>query len=57
MLYLLDIKNPLFLVNTLYDPPVIARKRIRKHLFIDGTFHHPINFAQLLIIFFKDTVR
>ena len=56
MLYLPAIKNPLFLVNTLYGPPVIARTRITKHLFIDGTFHHPINFAQLLIIIFKDTV-
>ena len=57
MLYLPTIKNPLFLVNTLYGPPVIARARITKHLFIDGTFHHPINFAQLLIIIFKDTVK
>ena len=43
-------------MNTLYGPPVIARTRITKHLFIDGTFHHPINYAQLLIIIFKDTV-
>ena len=56
MLYLPAIKNPLFLVNTLYGPPVIARTRITKHLFIDETFHHSINFAQLLIIIFKDTV-
>ena len=56
MLYLPAIKNPLFLVNTLYGPLVIARTRITKHLFIDETFLHSINFAQLLIIIFKDTV-
>ena len=55
MLYLPVIKNHLFLVNTLYGPPVIARTSISKHLFIDGTFHHPINYAQLLIIIFQDT--
>ena len=33
---------------------MISRARISKHLFIDGTFHHPIKFAQLLIILFKD---
>ena len=57
MLYLPAIKNPIFLVNTLYGPSLIARTCITKHLFIDGTFHHPINFAQLLIIIFKDTVK
>ena len=25
---------------------MISRARISNHLFIDGTFHHPINFAQ-----------
>ena len=34
--------------------PMISRARISKHLFIDGTFHHPIKYAQLLIILFKD---
>ena len=33
---------------------MISRARISKHLFIDGTFHHPIKYAQLLIILFKD---
>ena len=35
---------------------MVARSRISKHLFIDGTFHHPVNYAQLLIILFKDTI-
>ena len=35
---------------------MIARGRISKHLFIDGTFHHPVGFSQLLIIIFKDIV-
>ena len=35
---------------------MIARARISNHLFIDGTFHHPINYAQLLIILFKDVI-
>ena len=35
---------------------MISRARISNHLFIDGTFHHPINFAQLLIILFKDAI-
>ena len=35
---------------------MIARARISHHLFIDGTFHHPVGFAQLLIIIFKDIV-
>ena len=33
---------------------MIARIRLSKHLFIDGTFHHPIGYSQLLIIIFKD---
>ena len=35
---------------------MIARSRLAKHLFIDGTFHHPVGFSQLLIIIFKDIV-
>ena len=35
---------------------MIARARFTKHLFIDGTFHHPVGFAQLLIIIFKDII-
>ena len=35
---------------------MISRARISNHLFVDGTFHHPINFAQLLIILFKDAI-
>ena len=35
---------------------MIPRARIANHLFIDGTFHHPINYAQLLIILFKDSI-
>ena len=33
---------------------IIARERLSKHLFIDATFHHPIEYQQLLIIIFKD---
>ena len=35
---------------------MIARTRISNHLFIDGTFHHPINYSELLIILFKDRI-
>ena len=35
---------------------MISRARIANHLFIDGTFHHPIKFSQLLIILFKDVL-
>ena len=35
---------------------MIARCRKSKHLFIDGTFHHPKEFSQLLIIIFKDII-
>ena len=27
-----------------------------KHFFIDGTFHHPLGYSQLLIIIFKDII-
>ena len=51
------IKNPQFSSEYFFwsTSQIIARARITKHLFIDGTFHHPINYAQLLIIIFKDT--
>ena len=35
---------------------IIARSRLSNHLFIDGTFHHPEKYSQLLIILFKDIV-
>ena len=35
---------------------IIARERISNHLFIDETFHHPINYSELLIILFKDRI-
>ena len=35
---------------------IIARARISKHLFIDATFHHPMDYSQLLIIIFKDII-
>ena len=35
---------------------MIARARISNHLFIDGTFHHPIDYSELLIILFKDRI-
>ena len=35
---------------------VIAKVRIAKYLFIEGTFHHPVGFSQILIIIFKDMV-
>ena len=35
---------------------MISRSRIGHHFFIDGTFHHPKNFQQLLIILFKDII-
>ena len=33
-------------------------KRIRKshHTFIDATFHHPLDYNQLLIIMYKDII-
>ena len=35
---------------------MISRSRIVHHFFVDGTFHHPNKFQQLLIILFKDIV-
>jgi hypothetical protein len=35
---------------------IIARERLSKHIFIDATFHHPIEYQQLLIIIFKDII-
>ena len=35
---------------------IISRARITNHLFVDGTFHHPKDFNQLLIILFKDII-
>ena len=35
---------------------MITGARIANHLFIYGTFHYPINYAQLLIILFKDSI-
>ena len=35
---------------------MISRERTANHLFIDGPFHHPIKFSQLLIILFKDVL-
>ena len=35
---------------------MIARAQLLHHLFIEGTFHHPIGYEQLLIIIFKDIV-
>ena len=34
----------------------IARMRKSNHFFIDGTFHHPSDFSQLLIIMYKDCI-
>ena len=56
-IYISNKKNP---INNEYfiwtSDQIIARARIANHLFIDGTFHHPINFTQLLIIIFKDII-
>ena len=35
---------------------MIARCRKSNHLFIDGTFHHPKDFIQLLLLIFKDII-
>ena len=35
---------------------MISRARASNHYFIDATFHHPKDYAQLLIIIFKDIV-
>ena len=58
MLYIPVIKNPPFSSEYFIwsTNQIIARAYITNHLFIDGTFHHPINYAQLLIIIFKDTI-
>ena len=36
---------------------MVARARVSNHLFIDGTFHHPKIFGQLLIVLFKDIIN
>ena len=35
---------------------MISRARVSKHFFIDATFHHPEDFAEMMIIIFKDIV-
>ncbi len=35
---------------------MLSKTRLAKHLFKDGTFHHPIGYNQLLIVIFKDIV-
>ena len=32
------------------------RLKASKHIFIDGTFHHPPGFYQMLIIMYKDII-
>ena len=34
----------------------ISRLRLSKNYFIDGTFHHPPEFKQLLIIMYRDII-
>ena len=34
----------------------ISKMRQSKHFFIDGTFHHPSEFKQLLLIMYKDII-
>ena len=34
----------------------IMRLRVSKNIFIDGTFHHPPGYYQLLIIMYKDII-
>ena len=34
----------------------LKRMRKSKHLYIDGTFHHPKDFKHLLIIMYKDII-
>ena len=56
-IYTSNKKNPIpseyFIWST---SQIISRTRLTSHLFIDGTFHHPSGFSQLLIIIFKDIV-
>ena len=35
---------------------LIARARYSKNLFLDGTYHHPRDFAVLIVILFKDII-
>ena len=35
---------------------MIARARFTDHLFVDGTFHHPVGYKQLLIIIIKGII-
>ena len=56
-IYTSNKKNPIpseyFIWST---SQIISRARLTSHLFIDGTFHHPSGYSQLLIIIFKDIV-
>ena len=40
-----------------YNEENIRRFRKTKNIFVDGTFHHPPGFAQLLIIMYKDIIK
>jgi hypothetical protein len=35
---------------------LISRARVEKNFYIDGTFHHPKYFSQILIIIIKDVI-
>ena len=57
VIYSSNKKNPIKAEYYIWSSDqMIARCRKSKHLFIDGTFHHPKEFSQLLIIIFKDII-
>ena len=35
---------------------MISQARASNHYFVDATFHHPKDFSELMIIFFKDII-
>ena len=57
VIYSSNKKNPLKAEYYIWSSDqIIARCRKSNHLFIDGTFHNPKDFSQLLIIIFKDII-
>ena len=50
-------KKPILLEYIIWgNDENISRLRLSKNYFIDGTFHHPPEFKQLLIIMYRDII-
>ena len=57
VIYNSNKKSPLTVEYFIWSTAsIISRARVADHLFIDGTFHHPKEYEELIIIIFKDII-